>query len=63
MVRLESAISVVSVISSSKQVGDTPWRRNTERQRRMKLAWRSCFSDRFSEMRPGVRARVCCSAR
>ncbi len=33
--------------------GDTPWRANTDLQSRMKLAWRSCFSDRFSAMRPG----------
>ena len=52
-VRFGSAISVVSVISSSKLVGDTSWRRNTERQRPMKLAWRSCFSDRLIDTRPG----------
>src|SRR5947209_2297381 len=54
-----AALRVVSVISSSKAVGETPWRRNTERQRRMKLAWRSCLRERLSEMRPGSPPSFC----
>ena len=53
MVRFGSVIKVVSVTSSSKQVGETPCLRNTFRQRAMKLDCLSCRSERLMAIRPG----------
>ena len=59
MVRFGSVIKVVSVTSSSKQVGDTPCLRNTLRQRAMKLACLSWRSERLIAMRPGSGTTFC----
>ncbi len=59
MVRFGSVINVVSVTSSSKQVGETSCLRNTARQREMKLDCLSWRRERLMAIRPGCGTDFC----